>query len=140
MKEVIKEIVDFSGIWQREDEALISTIIIDQEGEEIKFNWKQEPKDGSWIIECNDQGECDKVQNGEKIEHYSFSIRLSEDKKKLLVQWIAKRLNSSEVALFVDEIQMLEGGKEIMSRPIAYDREGNKVYKGEEYRFLKVED
>lgn len=139
VKEIV-EAVDFSGTWQREDDTVISTIFIEQAGEQVKFDWKQEAKDGSWIIECDNQGECDKIQNGEKIEHYSFSIVISEDKKKLVVNWIAKDLKTSAVMPMIDEIEMIEDGKEILSKSITYDDEGNKVYAEKEYRFSRVEN
>lgn len=140
LEDTHEEPVDFSGTWQRETDSFISTIYIDQSAEEVKFNWKQQAKDGSYIIECNDEGECDKVQNGEVLEHYSFSLQLSEDKQKLYVNWIVKRIELDEIQAFVDEIRMLEGRKEIISKPINFDDEGNVSYGEEEYRFIKVED
>ena len=134
------EPVDFTGTWQRETEEYLSTIFIHQSEEGIEFGWKQEAKDGSWFIDCNDQGECDKVLNGEKIEHYSFSLQLSEDKQKLIVKWIAKKIETNEIIPFIDEMEIIEGGRELMSRPIHFDEEKNKVYTGEEYRFIRVEE
>jgi hypothetical protein len=140
VEEAVKEPVDFSGTWQRETDSFVSTITIDQSAEVVKFNWGQEAKDGSFIIECNDQGECDKVLDGKVFEHYSFSFQLSEDKQRLLVNWIVKRIEIDEIQAFVDEIRMMEGGQEIVSKPIIFDDEGNVSYGEEEYRFIKVED
>ncbi len=140
VEEAVKAPVDFSGTWQRETDSFLSTITIDQSAEEVKFNWRQEAKDGSWIIECDDQAECNKVQDGKIVEHYSFSFQLSEDKQKLLVNWIVKRIELDEIQAFVDEIRMVEGGQEIISRPMTFDDEGNATYGEEEYRFVKVKD
>ena len=140
VKEASKEAVDFSGSWQREEEDLISTIFIEQSGESVTFKWKQEAKDGSWYIECNDLGECDKVQDGNIIEHYSFSIQISEDKQKLITNWIVKNIEMDEIQPYIDEIEMSESGNEIVSRPITFDEEGRKVYGEREYRFFKIEE
>ena len=134
-----EKIVDFSGVWARENNDVVSKIFINQQGKEVKFTWTQEAKDGSWKIECNDAGECDKVQNGEKVEHYSFSVGISEDGRKLSVNWLARNLKTGSIVPFTDEIEMSSGGKEIISKPIAFDKSGKKVYPGEEYRFHKSE-
>ena len=138
-KKVSVQVVDFSGTWMREDDTMISKIYIQQHGKEVKFNWKQEAKDGSWKIECDDMGECDKIRNGEKIEHYSFSVGVSEDGAKLSVNWIARELKTKSLAPFTDEIEMSPGGQEIVSRSIAFDKAGKKVYTGEIYRFTRKE-
>lgn len=134
-----EEMVDFSGIWMREDDAIISTISIEQDAKGVKFGWKQVAKDGSWAIECNDAGDCYKIQGGEKVERYTFSSGLSEDGKRLVVNCLAKNLQTNAIIPFTDEIEMVAGGKGIVSRPITFDSSGNRMYTGEEYHFSRKE-
>ncbi|MEW5806376.1 MAG: hypothetical protein AB1756_03370 [Acidobacteriota bacterium] len=139
-KKEVRSDVDFSGAWVRENDLVSSAITIEQKGSEVKFLWKQKAKDGSWKIECDTYGECDKIQDGEKVEHYSFSVGISEDGQRLVVNWIAKNLKSGEIVPFVDEMEITSDGKELISRPIEFNSKGDKVYKGEEYRFRKSAD
>lgn len=132
--------VDFTGVWVRESDTVISTLDIDQKGKEVKFLWKAEAKDGSWKIESREDGECDKVQNGGIVEHYSFSVGFSENGRRLSVNWIARNLQAKEIVPFVDEIELAPGGKELISRAVEFDEKGAKVYTGEEYRFVKAID
>ncbi len=134
-----EEMVDFSGIWMREDDAMISTISIEQNAKEVKFSWQQAAKDGSWAIECDNAGDCYKIQDGEKVERYTFSSAPSEDGRKLEVNCLAKNLQTNAMIPFTDEIEMVSGGKEIVSRPITFDSSGNRMYTGDEYHFTRRE-